>query len=357
MIPLALAKNSWLYEALKECLPGGIFLTDPQFVILDYNRESERLLGFSGSLYGRSLTEILPWDLFRKKGYLTLLRAGRPLENLEFPYYDPEGRQMTLVANVFSYFEGKTLLGFVFQIFEARRLRRHERERRQFMSMLAHDFKAPLVIVMGLIRRLLEEKAGPLSDKQKRYLKTVSEELAKLEKLVFSFLEMLKLETGQITLHPVSFDLGELVREVASKMEALAQRKGLRLQIEIKGPVPLVADRLQIERVITNLLDNAIKYSYEGGAILLKAWEGRDKAFFEISDQGMGIPPEEIPHIFEPFHRLRGKEGAVPTGSGLGLSIVKGIVEAHGGEIDVLSTPGQGTTFIVSLPKGGACPR
>ncbi len=356
MIPLALAKNSWLYEALKECLPGGIFLTDSQFVILDHNQESRRLLGIEGPLYGRSLTELLPWDLFRKQGYLVALRAGRSLENLEFSYRDLEGRNLTLVANIFSYAPEGQVLGFVFQLFEARRLRRHERERRQFMSMLAHDFKAPLVIVMGLVRRLLEEKAGPLSEKQKRYLQTVNRELSKLEDLVFSFLEMLKLETGQITLHPVAFDLGDLVREVAMKMGPLAAKKGLRLQIEIKGPVPLVADRLQMERVITNLLDNAIKYSHEGGAILLKAWLGRDRAFFEISDQGVGIPPEEIPHIFEPFHRLREKEGAVPTGSGLGLSIVKGIVEAHGGEIDVFSTPGQGTTFVVSLPRGGACP-
>jgi signal transduction histidine kinase len=276
------------------------------------------------------------------------------VEKVETQFFNRRGEKIPVQIYAYPVKEKDLIIGLVLYLADAREIRRYEDQKRRFMSMVAHDFKAPLVISLGFVQRLLQEKAGPLTAKQQTYLETVSQELQKLEGLILSFLEMLRFETGRLKLELAPCEAGSLVREVCERFRLNAEKK----EILLKPCLPeeelwLVADRLQLERALANLLDNAIKYSPSGTRVEIRLFQEEETVVFEVEDQGPGIPAEEIPHIFEPFYRVS-REAKISPGTGLGLAIVKNVVEAHGGSINVESIIEQGTKFYLRFPK--KCP-
>jgi two-component system phosphate regulon sensor histidine kinase PhoR len=227
-----------------------------------------------------------------------------------------------------------------------------EAHKRNLISLFAHDLKSPVAITGGFVDRLLQGKAGELNEKQTEYLQTIQKEIKRLEQYIFSFLDIARIESGQIKLQPAPCDMAELLREIVAGFEVQALAKNIDLQLDIAavtGPVPV--DRLQISRVISNLLDNAIKYSPDNSMVLVRVLEHDDKRFvLEIRDQGPGISPRDQAHIFDHFYRIDDNRRTA-KGTGLGLAAVKAIVEAHGGRVRLESMPGKGSSFIVSLPN------
>ncbi len=347
---------NWIYKAVKENLPLALFVLDCDLTVLDCNQRALDLLGLEGcTLKGRPLSEIFKEDLWSEDSYLLkVVQEGLAVERVEARVFNRHGEKIPVQVYAYPVKEGDLVIGLVLYLADAREARRYEEQKRRFMSMVAHDFKAPLVIALGFIRRLIEGKAGPLTEKQETYLRTASEELQKLEGLILTFLEMLRFETGRLRLELAPCEAGRLLKQVVKRFTPQAEKKGITIFTHCpEEEIWFTADRLQLERVLANLLDNALKYSPPETQVEISLFNQDDTVVFEVQDQGPGIPPEDLPHIFEPFYRVS-REAKIAPGTGLGLAIVKNVVEAHGGTVNVESTLGQGTKFILIFPK--SCP-
>jgi signal transduction histidine kinase len=226
-----------------------------------------------------------------------------------------------------------------------------EKERRHLVNMFAHDLKTPVVGMAGLIRRLLQGKSGPLSEGQLSSLKTVDNSMKKLENLINNFLEYARLDLRFLTPLPSAIQVEEECQEIISSLLPVAESKGLELVTEFPPEIlVLQADPLLFRRALENLLGNAIKYAPPPTSVLLQVESDERELRFAVKDQGPGISPQDVPHIFEIFYR--GKGAGKEQGFGLGLATVKRIIDVHGGRIWIDTTP-KGTTFFFTFPLEG----
>jgi len=219
-----------------------------------------------------------------------------------------------------------------------------------FLAGVAHDLRGPLATV-SLCLDMLEPSARP--DQIAGRKRVMRRQVVRLNRMVNDFLDMSKIEAGELELHPKLEDVRGLVEEVVEQQRAAAVDHPFVVELPAE-PVPLHCDAVRIEQVITNLLSNAVKYS-PAGAVIEVALRADDAAVvLRVNDHGVGMTPADSGRLFEPFQRV-GARGSVP-GTGLGLWITRRIVEAHGGTIEVASDPGRGTTFTVTLPRRGPPP-
>jgi hypothetical protein len=224
-----------------------------------------------------------------------------------------------------------------------------EKERRDMLSMFAHDMKNPILIAEGLLSRVYSGKTGPLTDKQLNHLGLVHNAIGRVGKFISNFLELSRFESGEYKTTGVPFDLAISVEKNIEPLRIEAEKKNIKLVFEVMDAKTAMvhANVTQIDRVLVNLLDNSIKYTDPGGTITVTL-SNRDKDFLvQVADTGTGIPEEHLPYLFNPFYRVNGDS----TGSGLGLAIVKTIVETNGGRIWVNSIYGKGSTFAFTLPS------
>jgi signal transduction histidine kinase len=184
------------------------------------------------------------------------------------------------------------------------------------------------------------------------------EDVERLSSIVRALLLLSQAESGQLVLQKVQFDAGEAVLDLVDQFQIPAQEKNITLTAQAVPGSVIPADRTQFERLLSNLLSNAIKYTPVAGSVSVRVGPSDSPAFIclEVQDSGVGIPAENLPHIFDRFYRVRNKETNQIYGLGLGLSFVSWIVEAHGGRIDVASTVGEGTRFRILLPRDAETP-
>jgi two-component system phosphate regulon sensor histidine kinase PhoR len=221
-----------------------------------------------------------------------------------------------------------------------------EQLRADFLSMLVHDIKAPLTVILGYVE-LLGDPPASLAMLEET-LPRIRESGEQIHGLVSNFLDLSRIESGRLRLDPRVIDLGELVHEVVEQYVPRARRKRIMLTHEREGRTAISADAPQLERVITNLLGNAIKYTPADGTVIVTTAVRDGAATVSVRDTGPGVPAELLPHLFEKYRRAR--ESRRVEGTGLGLFIAKTIAEAHGGRIAVETAPGAGSTFSVALP-------
>jgi len=225
-----------------------------------------------------------------------------------------------------------------------------ERIKRQLVSALAHDIKNPLGVIMGYAEALHESLEGPGAKDKLDMLGRIQDNGQRIVKLVTGFLEASKAEAGIINLEPKPVDLNLLLREAGQQQMALLRQKEISLQVDLKAGLPeILGDDLQLDRAFWNLVGNAIKFTPKQGVVKLRSWVENGKICASVSDTGMGISKDELPMLFTEFRRLKGSANV--EGTGLGLFIVKTIVEAHGGTVEAQSDVGKGTTFTVRLPS------
>jgi two-component system phosphate regulon sensor histidine kinase PhoR len=214
--------------------------------------------------------------------------------------------------------------------------------------------RTPLTCIKGYAETLLE---GALSEPElaMRWMKVIHEEAGRLERLIRDLLDLSMIEAHQVEMHFNEVDLGGLLTHTAAVLAPHGKATGVTIEVVMPDNVPLWrADEDRLSQVITNLVDNAIKYSPAQGVVTVKLSFDRDLAEIEVIDRGTGIPEDELPRIFERFYRVEKGSAARFGGRGLGLSIAMHIVEAHGGELRVESKLHEGTRFRVSLPAGDA---
>jgi two-component system phosphate regulon sensor histidine kinase PhoR len=219
-----------------------------------------------------------------------------------------------------------------------------------FVNMVAHELRGPLVAIKQQNNVLLEGLCGPLEEKQHEFINRGSNKIDALLSLINDLLDVAKIEAGKHVQHRVPTDIGKIIEETVALMESRATEKGIALTFSLKGLKPVQADPKNIEEIFNNLITNAINYSPEGGQVTVTAQGLGEYMEIKVEDTGVGIPPEELPKIFNKFYRVKHPKTRHVTGTGLGLAIVKGIVDAHQGTIDVESTMDKGTTFKILLP-------
>jgi signal transduction histidine kinase len=223
-----------------------------------------------------------------------------------------------------------------------------ERVREEFAAIVAHDLRTPLQSVLLQIELLLGQASGGASSVPVATLQTMKRNGYRLERLTRDLLEASRIDAHRVVLDRREVDLPELVSGLVVQIEGALGTHAI--TVEIGGELPSVsADPLRIEQILTNVLENAGKFSPEGAPIRIVVAAEGGGATLSIEDRGPGIAPEEIPHLFDRYYQTRKARGA-GQGVGLGLYIVRGLVEAHGGRITVESTPGIGSAFRIWFP-------
>ncbi len=219
----------------------------------------------------------------------------------------------------------------------------------QFTASISHELRTPLTALQGEAEVALLESSSV--EDYRRVLRSQLEELQKLSRMIHQLLVLARAEGGEFHLELKPVDLAALVRSLAEQIELLASDKGVQLAVGAPAPVTAMADAPWIERLVLNLLDNAIKFTPAGGCVSLTVKKDGGTAVIEVADTGAGIPEQALPHIFERFYRADQSRSAAAEGVGLGLALVHWIAEAHRGKVEVHSSPGQGSRFKVMLPS------
>jgi two-component system phosphate regulon sensor histidine kinase PhoR len=342
--------QDWSYFIVQKT-PGAVITADGQGRISQFNPAAERLTGYSREeALGRPATEILNCEGGDATCSMSLVMKGQAEVTQELILRDRSDQPMPVMVSSFALLdEAGAPQGGAIIIRDLTLVKRLERERRQLVNMFAHDLKTPVVGVAGLVRRLREGKAGPVSEAQQGYLEVIGREMARLEKLITSFLEFARTDLRILTPSPEEIRPVDACREVIALLLPLAEAKGMTIETDIPTEMPgLQADPLLFRQVLENLLENAIKYSNPNSTIRLEVQAGEAEVRFAVKDQGSGIPAEDRPHLFEVF--FRGKGAGAKAGYGLGLATVKRILDAHGGRIWVDTQAGRGTTFFFTFP-------
>jgi heavy metal sensor kinase len=219
---------------------------------------------------------------------------------------------------------------------------------KRFVADASHELRTPLTVLRGELEALAQD--AQLKIHTRESLGSMLEEVDRLAEIVESLLALSKLDAGDASAERVKFDLGELVTTTAGQMSLLAEDKRITVVCEAAPEVMVEGDRSRMKQVVVNLLDNAIKYTPNGGRVLLRIAREAGHAILEVADNGVGIPAEALPHMFKRFFRVDDSRSREQGGAGLGLSIVKSICAAQGAQVEVTSVPGTGSCFRVRQP-------
>ncbi len=231
-------------------------------------------------------------------------------------------------------------------------LKKLEQFRKEFLANLSHELKTPIFNIQGYVHTLLD---GAMDEPEvmKHFLERTAKSIDRLNNLVDDLDEISKIERGEVAMVKEIFDITQLVKEVFESMELKAVKQGISVSISkgFEKPFFVNADKEKIRQVITNLIDNSIKYGRLNGETSASFFDMDDNILIEITDNGIGISEEHLPRLFERFYRIDKHRSREQGGTGLGLAIVKHIIEAHEQTINVRSTVGVGTTFAFTLQK------
>jgi heavy metal sensor kinase len=232
------------------------------------------------------------------------------------------------------------------------RLERGVREMKLFAAAMAHELRTPLAALRGEMELSLTDTASP--DERRQRVASQLEEIDKLARLVGQLLLLAQADAGEIPLQREMVDLSALGASVVEALEPVAEAKNIYLICERSGQVNITGDRQWMERLLLNLVDNAIKFTPAGGTIIVSVMRAGRTAKLVVRDTGIGMAPDVVPHVFERFYRADIARSSQVDGAGLGLSLVRWIADRHGAAVDLESRPGHGSTFTISMPVSTA---
>jgi PAS domain S-box-containing protein len=345
---LTIAREQSRLKTVFACMEEAILVTDPGGVVVLHNPAAIRMLDIqTDPVIGKPLSESV-----RDAGMVALVNeAVRNACSVtrEFPPGSISRLFLRAHCAPVATQTGK-MLGSVTVFEDISTHKKIDQHKSEFVAMVAHDLRAPLASIVQMIYAI-QKCAGDDEERRTHLLERISVRIKDQLQMIENLLSLSRLETGALVLNlePVFGDtlLGEVIDVVRPKAE------GKQLAL-IHQPARtdwwMNVDRDQMRVVLTNIVDNAIKYTPEGGQVTITSSVNATLARIQIQDTGIGIPPEDLPHIFDRFFRVRGKATRGITGSGLGLSLVQKVVEAHHGSVEVTSEVNRGTCFTVKLP-------
>ena len=345
-------------KTIVNYLAGGILVTDKSKNIILYNPALLKMLDYEGNaLNDRPLS-----DLTANEKLNDIINGILELNDGEFktlsaeiePQNKKEGgpsSQLFLRAQAVPFQSGSgEILGSVTIIDDITHLKLMDQMKSDFVSMVSHEIRSPLTTVLSQIKILLDGLAGELGAKQTDILSRMSKRVNGLVELSNELLDLSRIEAGLIVQDRQEVQLMDILNELVEFIQPRAKEKNISLSLK-KTNIPVVnADPKNMEEVFSNLITNALIYTPEGGEVTVSGGIKGDFVVINVADNGYGIAPDEIPRIFERFYRSKTEKTRNIVGTGLGLPIVKTIVEAHNGTINVISKEGTGSTFYVRLP-------
>jgi len=338
----------------------GVIVVDPEKRILLFNKVAEDLAGWEFEQVQDSPIDEL-FYIVNERTRETIespidkvLISGKTEVGTDFDVLaamDGSERPISTVAAPICKNDG-TILGIVMVFRDASRERELDRMKEDFISSISHELRTPLTSIKAYAETILDDPGMP-EEVRRRFLDIIDEESNRLAALIENILEISRIESGTVRILREPIDIGGVVNRVSSALQSLADKKAIQMKIDVVDELPpLHGDESRIESVVTNLVNNAIKFSPEQGRVSVSVHQQDTQLVIRVSDTGIGIPKDSLPKIFDRFYRvyLPGKQ---VQGTGLGLAIVKKMVMMHDGRIEVESELGQGTTFTVFLPLAG----
>jgi signal transduction histidine kinase len=343
------------FQAAIDSLPDPVLVIANEGGLLQVNQSAEGLLkidiehGASEAL--RGVDPIARDAVERARQHVAQGKGAVNPKGLEdaFRLGTADGDRHFLTRAAPVYGEAGAVVGTTVVLQDVTRLLRFDELKNNLVATVAHEFRTPLTSLQMAIHLCLEQTVGPLTEKQADLLYAAREDCSRLQGIVEELLDLSRIQSGRVELHPQSLDAERLVRASAEAHEGEAKRRNVALKIQVLPGIGRVdADPERLDLVFDNLLSNAIRHSPENGEVSVRALAHARDIRFEVTDQGPGVPPEYQQAIFEKFFRM---PAAPEGGAGLGLFIARELVHAHGGEIGVDSTPGKGATFWFTVPR------
>ena len=327
-----------------EGVVGRVFVTREPLVIEDYQTwEGRTAVGLQTGL--------------RACLAVPLLRSGRALGALGIRSYDPavtytedDGRMLGLFADQAAA-ALTTVEAFARQRQAVEQLERLNRAKSEFVSIVSHEFRTPLTGIQGFSEMMRDEQLT--LEEMREYAGDINKDSQRLNRMIDEMLDLDRMESGRMTIHPERMDLNAVLDEAVNRVRPNAPNHTLSLDLQADLP-SIHADRDRLTQVASNLLNNAVKYSPTGGRITVKSRRDGDEVRIEVRDEGLGIPTEALETIFERYSRVDSQATKDIPGTGLGLPIVRQIVQLHGGKVWAESELGRGSVFHVTLPLAGA---
>lgn len=237
---------------------------------------------------------------------------------------------------------------------QAHDLRELDRVKEEFVALVSHELRTPLASIRGYLEVLLEEEPGPVNEVQRRFLEIVDRSSVRLHRIVDDLLTLAGLQAGKLTLARARVDINDVANDVLETFMPSAAEKTIQMLPDLHATLPVDADRSRLTQVLTNLTSNALKFTPEGGSVVIRTANVDGEVVVDVCATGIGIAESDLPHVFGRFFRTAAAEESAIPGTGLGLAISRAIVEAHEGELDIAETSSGGTTFRMRLPKAAA---
>ncbi len=341
-----LAEQKLQWEAVLEGMEDGVLTLGPGFKVVTFNRAAEEITGWSRDrVIGRCCG-----DLFE---------GGERLEKMARGEVDPVPHEQLLkvrdgVKKALSFAPSRNPRGeelsLVVVFRDVSKVKELEHLRHDFTTTLSHELRTPLTSIKGYLNTLMHRRAEDFStQKVKSTLAIINHQVDRLSRLIADLLDAARLESQALRVHPRPTRLGPLLRQVVVAFQEREPRFDIVFQVDER--LEALADPEQLSTVLEHLLSNALKYSIPGGPIEVKAQSEGSRVRISVRDEGVGIPFDQQARIFEMYHRVETGDTRTHYGVGMGLYIVKKVIEAHRGEITVESAPGCGATFSFTLPQ------
>jgi len=301
----------------------------------------------NGALENKRLTEVIR-DLSLHEAFRKALEEEKT-SDVELEIVGTDKKYDVRIAP-FQFDEKKGAIGIFYDISQIERL---ENVRQEFLSNISHELRTPLTSILAFVETLED---GAIDDEENnlRFLSVIRRNAERMHHLINDILELSSIESGKITIEPKKSNLSNLTDEVFTNLSAKAAEKQISLVNEISKETSVFADAARLEQMLTNLIDNAVKFNREGGSVKVSHAQSGGNDVISVADTGEGISNEHLQRIFERFYRTDRARSRDIGGTGLGLAIVKHLARLHGGEISVTSTLGKGSVFSIELPKNTA---
>ena len=337
----ALEADDALMAALVEALNEGVLAVDPGRRVVRVNESGRRLLGLRGQV--PIPIDQLPRERTLREAIDTALAGEIP------PSAEIRVEDRTLALTTRPLASG----GAVVAVFDLTPIRRLEMIRRDFVANVSHELKTPLTVIGGFAETLADEDLP--ADQRHRFIETIQAHAQRMQRIVDDLLDISRIESGGWRPDPVPIDAAAAAREVVAALQDVAVSKRVTMEVRPHESAPAVrADPTALRQILSNLVENAIRYTPEGGSVTVFTEPDSNGVRIGVRDTGVGIAPEHLPRIFERFYRVDPARARGAGGTGLGLAIVRHLVEAHGGRVRAESAIGRGTTVTAFFPSAAS---
>jgi GAF domain-containing protein/nitrogen-specific signal transduction histidine kinase len=353
-------------RAILESIADGVIVTDPEHRVVIFNSSAEKILNLDRSAaVDRLAVDFIGVYGAAGKRWAEAVESWRTQPAQEASPQDVLDERLELddgrivAVSVAPVILGDEFLGTVSIFRDITREVEVDRLKSEFVATVSHELRTPMTSVKGYVEMLLMGAVGSVNDEQRRFLQIIKGNIDRLGGLVNDLLDISRIESGRVALSLEAIDVGEMLADVreAALRRSRIESKPLEIELDLAESLPpALADRDRLRQIINNLVENSFNYTPAGGNIKLRARVRGDYLELSVSDNGIGILPEDMPKVFERFYRGEQALNMSVAGTGLGLSIVRQLVEMHGGEILIQSdgSPGKGTLCTITLPIAGA---